>query len=250
MRHPRLAAAALAVLLASPALAFADDDGPVTTRLPDPPPGAPQPAPEPAPQPEAAAPTEEPPPPPRPEAPQQVFISPAGEPFRAPRDQPYPVSSWFAGADADKDGRLTRPEFINDSLRFFDTLDADRNGVLDGFEIADYERKVAPEILPGAARGVTFDAAPGGRPRAAPARGQPRPYGQGRSGAGLYGLINEVQPVMAADSDIDRRVTRAEAEAAAKDRFRILDEDADGALTLETLPRTPLQRMLEGPPPR
>jgi hypothetical protein len=28
----------------------------------------------------------------------QLFISPAGEPFRAPAGAPYPIAAWFAGA--------------------------------------------------------------------------------------------------------------------------------------------------------
>ena len=53
-----------------------------------------------------------------------VFISPAGEPFRAPPDQPYPVADWFNRADADHDAALSRAEFKADSLAFFDRLDA------------------------------------------------------------------------------------------------------------------------------
>ena len=48
-------------------------------------------------------PGEGPPPAPR----QQVFISPAGEPFRTSGPAPYPVSVWFAGADLAAAGRWT-----------------------------------------------------------------------------------------------------------------------------------------------
>jgi hypothetical protein len=84
------------------------------------------------------------------------------------------------------------------------------------------------------------------------ARGRPVKAGKdaspadlGRSGAGLFGLINEVQPVMAQDSDFNRRIDKAEATAAARDRFRILDKDKSGRLTLDSLPTTPMQRWLE-----
>ncbi len=79
----------------------------------------------------------------------QLFISPAGEPFRAPADAPYPVAAWFAGADANHDGALSRDEFVADAARFFAVLDADHDEVIDGFEVSTYEKKIAPEILLG-----------------------------------------------------------------------------------------------------
>ena len=82
---------------------------------------------------------------------QQLFISPAGEPFRAPPGAPYPVAAWFAGADANHDGALTRDEFVADALRFFTVVDADKDGVIDGFEVSAYEQRIAPEIIGGAA---------------------------------------------------------------------------------------------------
>ena len=78
--------------------------------------------------------------------------------------------------------------------------------------------------------------------------GPKQPYGLDRSGAGLYGLINEVQPVMGQDSNFDRRIERKEVVAAAADRFRILDKDGDGKLVLNGLPKTPFQKVLESRP--
>ncbi|MEI9891976.1 MAG: EF-hand domain-containing protein, partial [Caulobacteraceae bacterium] len=48
-----------------------------------------------------------------------LFVSPAGEPFRAGPGEPYPVAVWFRLADADGDGKLTRDEFVADAARFF-----------------------------------------------------------------------------------------------------------------------------------
>lgn len=181
--------------------------------------------------------------------PVQIFISPAGEPFRAPLDAPYPVAAWFGGADANHDGVLTQDEFVADSLRFFAVLDVDHDGWIDGFEANDYEKSVAPEIL---SRAPMMQAEPRRGPRKAGIGSRinrpgndGKPYGLDRSGAGLYGLINEVEPVTGQDADFNRRIDRKEAIAAAKDRFRILDKDADGKLTLDTLPKTPLQKVLE-----
>ncbi|ACL94703.2 EF-hand domain protein [Caulobacter vibrioides] len=176
---------------------------------------------------------------------QQLFISPAGEPFRAPPNAPYPVEIWFGGADANHDGALTRDEFVADALRFFATLDTDRSGVIDAFEVSAYENRVAPEILGGPApsslrRGPMGLGQDGGGE--APRR---RPQGANvLQGAAFYGLIAEPQPVMASDGDFDRRITRDEATKAAKTRFALLDTDKDGQLRLAELPRTPAQKGL------
>ncbi|MDQ0464176.1 hypothetical protein QO010_001947 [Caulobacter ginsengisoli] len=188
---------------------------------------------------------------------EQVFISPAGEPFRSPPGAPYPVATWFARADANHDGTLSEDELVKDSLAFFDTLDVDHNGILDGFEVADYEQKVAPEILPRAAQFQEdrYGSLGGGLARGGPpprrkffSKPPPKGYGFGRNGAGLYGLLNEVEPVSGSDRDLDRHITRDEAARAARMRFGLLDGNKTGALKLSDLPKTPLQEALENPP--
>lgn len=201
---------------------------------------------------------EEPPPPPGP-PPRQVFFSPAGEPFRAEQGEPYPVVAWFNRADADHDGVLTQAELTTDSLGFFDRLDVDKDRVVDGFENADYERDVAPEItgfmhrreLPGPIDGPTLPPAPSRAEQMGPAsilkpREGHRPMVR-RQGAAQYSVINEPHPVRGADADLDQRVSRAEAEIAARMRFGLLDEDGDGRLALADLPRTPAQAQDEPP---
>lgn len=200
-------------------------------------------------------PGEGPPPAPR----QQVFISPAGEPFRTSGPAPYPVSVWFAGADLDHDNALTRGEFVADAQRFFGALDVNRDGALDSLEVSAYETRIAPEILgamgpgaggpPQARRGP-----PGGGPGGPPGGGR-RPdgvrdggaVGGVLQGAAPYGLIAEPQPVMGADADFNRRITAEEAQKAAKARFALLDRDGDGRLALADLPRTRVQSQAEGP---
>ena len=180
----------------------------------------------------------------------QLFISPAGEPFRAPPGAPYPIADWFAGADANHDGALSRDEFVADAVRFFNVLDADHNGVIDGFEVAYYEQRIAPEIIGGAAPdsmrrgprglGQQDDGGPSDDDMS-PSR---RPRKQGANvlqGASLFGLIAEPEPVMAADANFDRRITKDEAIKAAKTRFALLDTDKDGLLKLAELPKTPAQ---------
>lgn len=218
----------------------------------------------------------------------QVFISPAGEPFRAPREQPYPVVTWFAAADADHDGALTQAEMDADFARFFSILDTDHNGVVDGFEINDYEHKTAPEILPRLYRDDVEDGpddhggpgmdgpkgGPGGGPAGGPGGGPPGrgggppgmggghrgPPGGGKGprgpavaageGAGAYSLLNIPEPVSSANADFDGKVTPQEWKDASKRRFRLLDKDGDGRLTATELPKTPVQKVQEAPPPK
>ncbi|MBQ1541025.1 MAG: EF-hand domain-containing protein [Caulobacteraceae bacterium] len=184
---------------------------------------------------------------------EQVFISPSGEPFRAPMDQPYPVVQWFQRADADHDGVLTFEEFKADAMAFFDKLDTDHDGVIDGFETSDYEQKVAPEIIPRIARDDEEDAPPKAE-RGRSARGgfwkgggdRALAGGLGRlQGAAPYSLLNEPEPVRAADANFDQRITRAEWLAATRQRFQLLDKKGDGRVTLADLPKTPAQQLAE-----
>lgn len=77
----------------------------------------------------------------------QLFISPCGEPYRGRPGEPYPVVLWFKQADLNHDGAVDLKEFRADHAGFFDALDADENGVLEGPELAFYERQVAPDVF-------------------------------------------------------------------------------------------------------
>jgi hypothetical protein len=190
-----------------------------------------------------------------------LFISPAGQPFRAKSGEPYPVATWFRAADRNGDGRLTADEFRQDAEAFFTVLDTDRDAAIDGFEIADYERKVAPEILP---RVAGLRAGEGMDPRIFDERGRQRgggEEGRGRreramagdrlpQGAGLFSLLPDPQPVAAADNDLSGKITPEEWRAIAARRFTVLDKAGLGYLSLSTLPKTPVQPFAEPPPER
>ena len=176
----------------------------------------------------------------------QLFISPAGQPFRAPGGQPYPVAAWFAGADRDHDGRLTREEFRADAEAWFAQLDLDHDGQISMPEVTHWENEVVPEITR-----ATFGGFAGGR-------GGPlsRNVVDTRAqGAATYSVINEPHPIRGADTDFSFSVSKAEWRAAAERRFDLLDVAKTGALTLAALPHTPAQGMSgrpmkrRGPPP-
>ena len=209
----------------------------------------------------------------------QLFISPCGEPYRGRPGEPYPVVLWFKQADLNHDGVVDRAEFRADHAGFFDSIDGDGNGVLDGPEVAFYEQRVVPDILgpdrlsllarPGPERqdGAELILAQFGPLQQTPEGSHPgddsgHGYGLGGArgpnddlgarrrqprellGAAAYGLLAEAEPVAAADTDLDGRVTKAEFLAAADRRFKRLDKRGDGKLTLDELPMTASQAAL------
>jgi hypothetical protein len=188
-----------------------------------------------------------------------LFISPMGQPFRSGPEGPDPVSLWFAKADRNGDGRIDRTEFRADAEAFFHGLDANHDGVIDGFEVSDYEHNIAPEIL-GAYR-APAGAGPmerHGHPIGGGAGGGGGGHRGGRSaddgsvvgdevmgGAAPYDLIAEPEPVASADTDLTGRVTLPEFLVAADRRFDQLDPKGAGSLTLAGLPKTPAQQALD-----
>jgi hypothetical protein len=185
-----------------------------------------------------------------------VFISPMGEPFRGGETDPYPLDRWFARADANHDGALEWSEFKADADAFFRRLDTDHDGVLSGAEVSAYEQDVAPEILPRVARLTAKDMSPlpsndpeANRERAArdaAAQGQvTRPRADLLAGAGVFGVTPEPEPVAAADTDFDGKVTLAEWDQSARRRFDFLDTNHDGRIDRAELPKTPAEKMAD-----
>ena len=194
-----------------------------------------------------------------------LFVSPFGELFFSEPGEPWPVAAWVSGADADSDGRLTFEEFTADGVRRFRALDTRRDDRLTPDEIAAYEQDLAEARarLPGMEGGSR---GPGRRLQgfgggmalglAEPAQQQGSrsgPRQRAPTGPLAYGPIaaagffNYPQPVKAADLDTNQTVTAQEWAQATDRWFIALDTDQDGALTLATLPRTPLQQMMDRP---
>jgi len=195
----------------------------------------------------------------------QLFMSPCGEPWRAGRTDPYPVMLWFNATDANHDGAIDKAEFRADHMGFFDALDRDGNGRLEGAEISYYEQHVAPDVLlgrpfgalgplPGArlwggevikaqqgTLGGSTIYTPNGASGPAPDLGANRNSRQPLTGAAAFGFFADAEPLMATDTNLDGRVSRQEFQEAADRRFARLDRKHDGRLTLDALPKTQAQ---------
>jgi hypothetical protein len=183
----------------------------------------------------AALPAKPAPPPPVHNGP---FLSPMGEPFRSQPAAADNVGAWFAAADRDGDGALTLAELNDDAARFFVQLDSDRDGELEMAEIARYENEIAPEVQVGLQmRSTGVGDWRGGR------RKRVVVYERGLDGAGRFSFLNIPHPVMAADFDMNRGVSRSEFAQAAAERFGQLDRDRDGRLARAELPTLPLPRL-------
>lgn len=165
------------------------------------------------------------------------FLSPMGEPFRAHGPSAENVRAWFAGADRDGDGGLTRAELRDDAARFFALLDSDGDGELEMVEITRYENEIAPEVQVGLQMRATGVGEWGGGRRR-----QVLVYERGVDGAARFSFLKIPHPVMAADADMNRGVSRAEFAQAAEERFAQLDGDRDGRLLPAELPPLPQPR--------
>jgi hypothetical protein len=194
-----------------------------------------------------------------------MFISPCGEPFRAATGAPYPVVEWFRQANKKGDGKLDHAEFVADADAFFKRLDINGDGALSPYEIRVYEKTMVPEILggtvtvgqiAGARLWLAQYGGPGGGPHAGAQPIDPsgdkeltpsKPKGLDESGAGAspYGFFQEPEPIMTADFNVNGMILRDNFLKVADMHFTALDEAQNGYLTLTTLPKTTVEKLLE-----
>lgn len=135
----------------------------------------------------------------------QLFISPAGEPYRARPGEPYPVALWFKQADTNHDGVITLEEFRADHAGFFTALDYDDAGVLDGTKISFYEHRVVPDVYLASIGLLEPRRSPGGAGAIAPASYDPASYDEGRDGAQLIRVQNNLSGVLGVNTNPDQK---------------------------------------------
>jgi hypothetical protein len=183
---------------------------------------------------------------------ENLFISPCGEPFTAPRSDPYPIVKWFNGADANHDGKLDIDEMRNDAARFFKVLDRNGDGVIDSQEVTFYEYRIVPEILapPGSAEAAGIVRVSLQTPESLSPISPVEPgsdpilkeHLNATEGAVFFSLFHEPEPVRSADRDFDYRITLKEFLAHSDRHFHALDTANKGSLTLADLPKTEAER--------
>ena len=193
----------------------------------------------------------------RPQSHAGLFISPSGRPYRAGAGEPDPVATWFSETDTDHDGYLERSEFRAEAAAFFKDLDVDHDGVIEPDEVDIYEQRIAPEILRG--RPARQASAPaqlilaqyggaggggrshGGRHGNSSTRPTPDAPQTEMVGAAPYNFFAEPEPVTAADTRFNGRITLDEFVAAADRHFDALDVHQNGRIAFSDLPKTQAQ---------
>ena len=173
-----------------------------------------------------------------------VYLSLMGEPFRTNAAGEDPFDQWFKLADRDGDGTISRLELQQDAQAFFATLDANDDKVIDGDEMAAYERdapsrtRVAGgEVAELSSRRPTpFSSAPVPRGQVAIVTGGSAPSAtRVHPGGGRSTTTDVAQPVAMTDLNLDRRVTVDEFNKAAARRFTNYDTDQDNKLSRKEL---------------
>lgn len=161
----------------------------------------------------------------------RYFLSPMGELFRSGGNDRSPHEAWFVAADLDASGYLDLREMQQDALRFFRLLDADGSGEIGTDEITRYQT----EMVPGAVGRQAFG---GNGGRAGEDRSGNRSM-RVRQGGGSVGggMTSSAHPIATADRNADGRITREEFLLAAEERWRNLDANKDGRLTLDEAAR-------------
>ena len=171
--------------------------------------------------------------------PRVLFMSPAGEPFRGGSDMTASMKQWFDQADANHNGALSPVEFLADHMRFYRLVDERSDGVVDAFDVARYERDIAPEISGVDAQGRRLKIGargPASKPVPRIKFGKPPPD---REGAARYSALAEIEPLRNADRDFDYKITVVEWAAAATRRFAALDANHDGKIEFKELELPP-----------
>jgi Ca2+-binding EF-hand superfamily protein len=177
-----------------------------------------------------------------------------GEPFLGWHGEDG-LSLWFAEADKNHDGYITRDEMVADAQHFFERLDTNHDGEIDPDETTHYEQVIAPEVRSGMLYSPPAAAAAGGQQGGAPGAGHRGGGHRGGGGhfrlsgdsnyayaaatdearAGRYGLLQIPEPITSADTDFDRGVSADEFRKAAIERFQLLDVNHTGRLSLQEL---------------
>ncbi|MDE1146681.1 MAG: EF-hand domain-containing protein [Azospirillaceae bacterium] len=146
------------------------------------------------------------------------------------------LRAWFARVDANQDGKLSRDEFQVEADAVFTHYDLNGDGALNVTELEQVRQ--ADRMAQAGHGGHPGGPPPNGGPDGAP-NGGPPPGGPG-GGPGMGGGRGGVDPIMAADTNLDFRVTREEFRTYARALFDVIDADHDGQLTFDEVEKADL----------
>jgi hypothetical protein len=165
-----------------------------------------------------------------------IIFSPNGEPLSGGRLGKVAcretIGRWFDRADANGDGILTFEEFEADARRQFAAMDTDSDGYVTPPELASVRAPYRP--VDSSPTSASLAARQGDR------RGERGRSPGSRFTAGQFddGSIDQADPVMSADTNLDFRVSRAEFLAQARRAYARFDAGADGLARTEAVART------------
>ncbi|WP_154667433.1 hypothetical protein [Niveispirillum irakense] len=177
----------------------------------------------------------------------RIPTSPAGEllgsPVREEAEYVAALTGWFQRVDTDRDGALSPAEVAADTATFFALLDQDGDRGVNARELADYRMRQARPP-----RQEDNPPAPGSGPNNAAGPRRQGPEGGPPPGnrPGGMGVLAE-DKVMAADRNLDFRVTLDELTLAAQQRVAAMDTDKDGRVTLAEVQAAAIKAFNEKP---
>lgn len=153
---------------------------------------------------------------------------------------PNTLIAWFHRVDTNHDGRIDHDEFLADADHWFSVVDVDHDGFAEPSETAAIHAKIMPWDQAKADRDREEEEAAlrdqmdaEARAREQPQRdrtGKPLPPAQ-YSTRRRPGVSIDLDPVMAADANLDNRVSKDEFMAMADRHFDQLDVNHDGFLS-------------------
>jgi len=139
--------------------------------------------------------------------PEHIIYSPTGDPLNGgPLGNPTceeALKKWFMRVDADHNGAVTLDEFLNEAEVQFQRMDLDKSGYLVSEEVERFRLPYRD-----------FS-------------GNNKKHAQSEDST-----ASVIDPVMSADSNLDYKVTLDEFTAYSGNRFRELDADHNGVMTL------------------